>query len=183
MDATTSNNAGVRLRFVEKDLMRKTHSVTTADREIFDRRVNDLVEEHHNRVCDQTSRLFAGLFLVQWIAGIIVAIFVSPRTWTGGESQIHPHVWLAVFLGAAIQSIPFFLAIRMPRAAVTRHAVAVGQMFMSALLIHLSGGRIETHFHVFGSLAFLAFYRDYRVLLSATAVIAEIGRASCRERV
>ena len=29
-------------------------------------------------------------------------------------------------------------------------------MCMGALLIHLSGGRIETHFHVFGSLAFLA---------------------------
>ena len=28
-------------------------------------------------------------------------------------------------------------------------------MLMSVLLIHLSGGRIETHFHIFGSLAFL----------------------------
>ena len=37
-------------------------------------------------------------------------------------------------------------------------------MLMSALLIHLTGGRIETHFHVFGSLAILAFYRDWRVL-------------------
>ncbi|HEY3665597.1 MAG TPA: ATP-binding protein, partial [Polyangiaceae bacterium] len=33
-------------------------------------------------------------------------------------------------------------------------------------------GRIETHFHVFGSLAFLAFYRDWRVLLVATVVVA-----------
>jgi len=37
---------------------------------------------------------------------------------------------------------------------------------MSALLIHLSGGRIETHFHVFGSLAFLAFYLDWPVLIT-----------------
>ena len=42
----------------------------------------------------------------------------------------------------------------------------------SALLIHLTGGRIETHFHVFGSLAFLAFYLDVPVLLTATVVIA-----------
>ena len=42
---------------------------------------------------------------------------------------------------------------------------------MSALLIHLTGGRIETHFHVFGSLAILAFYRDWRVLISATVVV------------
>jgi two-component system, sensor histidine kinase and response regulator len=45
-------------------------------------------------------------------------------------------------------------------------------MLMSALLIHLTGGRIETHFHVFGSLAFLAFYRDWRVLVPATVVVA-----------
>jgi hypothetical protein len=43
---------------------------------------------------------------------------------------------------------------------------------MGALLIHLCGGRIETHFHVFGSLAFLAAYRDWRVLIPASAVVA-----------
>ncbi|TMA67177.1 MAG: PAS domain S-box protein, partial [Deltaproteobacteria bacterium] len=45
-------------------------------------------------------------------------------------------------------------------------------MLMSALLIHLSGGRIETHFHVFGSLAFLAFYRDWTVFVPATLLVA-----------
>src|SRR5437773_2803615 len=59
-----------------------------------------------------------------------------------------------------------------PGRVLTRHAVAVGQMLVSALFIHLSGGRIETHFHVFGSLAFLAFYRDWRVLITATVVVA-----------
>jgi len=39
-------------------------------------------------------------------------------------------------------------------------------------LIHLTGGRIETHFHIFGSLAFLAFYRDWRVLVPATVIVA-----------
>ena len=45
-------------------------------------------------------------------------------------------------------------------------------MLMGALLIHRTGGRIETHLHVFGSLAFLAFYRDWRVLVPATVVVA-----------
>jgi signal transduction histidine kinase len=54
----------------------------------------------------------------------------------------------------------------------TRHAIAVSQMLWSALLIHLSGGRIETHFHVFGSLAFLSFYRDWRILIPATLTVA-----------
>lgn len=45
-------------------------------------------------------------------------------------------------------------------------------MLMGGLLIHLTGGRIETHFHVFGSMAFLAFYRDWRVLIPATVIVA-----------
>ena len=63
-------------------------------------------------------------------------------------------------------------AARAPRS--TRYTIATAQMLMSALLIHLTGGRIETHFHVFGSLAFLAFYRDWRVLVPATVVVAPI---------
>ncbi|HQU86853.1 MAG TPA: hypothetical protein PKY59_27210, partial [Pyrinomonadaceae bacterium] len=50
--------------------------------------------------------------------------------------------------------------------------MAVSQMLMSGLLIHFSGGRIETHFHIFGSLAFLSFYRDWRIFIPATIVTA-----------
>src|SRR3977135_720521 len=109
--------------------------------------------------------------LVQWVAGIAAALWISPRAWSGATSQVHLHVWLAVLLGGAITSLPVFLTLVRPRDVFTGHAVAVCQMLMSSLLIHLSGGRIETHFHVFGSLAFLAFYRDWRVLVTATAVV------------
>src|SRR5205814_8695471 len=85
---------------------------------------------------------------------------------------IHMHVWAAILLGGAISSFPVFLALKRPGHALTRHTIAVAQMLTSALLIHLTGGRIETHFHGFGSLAFLAFYRDWRVLISATVVVA-----------
>jgi signal transduction histidine kinase/CheY-like chemotaxis protein len=135
-------------------------------------RVRELVEEQQNRNYTQTSRLFTILMLVQWAAGIAAAIWISPRTWAGSASQIHVHVWLALLLGGALTSLPVFLTITRPRDAFTRHTVAVCQMLMSALLIHLSGGRIETHFHVFGSLAFLAYYRDWRVLIPATIVVA-----------
>src|SRR5258707_12580963 len=61
---------------------------------------------------------------------------------------------------------------RNPGATMNRHVIAILQMMWSALLIHLTGGRIETHFHVFGSLALLAFYRDWTVLVPATLVVA-----------
>jgi two-component system sensor histidine kinase/response regulator len=135
-------------------------------------RAIQLVAEHQDRTYTQTSRLFTILMLVQWVAGIVAAVWISPRAWSGTTSQIHMHVWLAVFLGGAITSLPVLLTIIRPRDAFTRYSVAVCQMLMSSLLIHLTGGRIETHFHVFGSLAFLAFYRDWRVLVPATIVVA-----------
>src|SRR5207244_1443827 len=63
-------------------------------------------------------------------------------------------------------------ALLRPGRVFTRHLIAVTQMLWSALLINVTGGRIETHFHVFGSLAFIAFYRDWRVLVPATLVVA-----------
>src|SRR5262249_5694191 len=90
----------------------------------------------------------------------------------GTSSQLHPHFWAAIVLGGIISAPPIFLAVIWPGRAITRYVISVAQMFTSALLIHLTGGRIETHFHVFGSLAFLAFYRDWRVLIPATVVVA-----------
>ena len=43
-------------------------------------------------------------------------------------------------------------------------------MTIGALLTHLCGGRIETSFPIFGSFALLGFYRDWRVLVTASAV-------------
>jgi signal transduction histidine kinase len=131
-----------------------------------------LFEETENHIFQRTDRMFAWLMVFQWLAGIAAALWISPRTWIGATSQIHVHVWAAIFLGGAISAFPVFLACKRPGQAITRHTIAVAQMLTSALLIHLTGGRIETHFHVFGSLAFLAFYRDWRVLVSATVVVA-----------
>lgn len=130
-----------------------------------------LFQEHQNQIFRNTSRLFAVLLLLQWVAGIIAALVITPRAWAGTASTIHLHVWAALVFGAIINSLPIFLALTRPCHTATRHIVAVAQMLTSALLIHISGGRIETHFHVFGSLAFLAFYRDWRVFISATVVI------------
>jgi len=119
-----------------------------------------------------TDRLFVRLLLFQWVAGIAAALWISPRTWSGAASETHLHVYAAVFLGGLISLPPVALALRYPGRTVTRHAIALAQAATSALLIHLTGGHIETHFHVFGSLAFLAFYRDWRVLVTASAFVA-----------
>jgi two-component system sensor histidine kinase HydH len=139
--------------------------------ENIDARAAALLDEHQRAVYARTSRMFAVLMIVQWVAAIIVALVYSPYAWEGKQHAIHAHVWVALFLGGAISSLPVFLAVTRPSAAVTRYVIAVGQMMWSAVLIHLTGGRIETHFHVFGSLAFLALYRDWKVLIPATIVV------------
>jgi serine phosphatase RsbU (regulator of sigma subunit) len=134
-------------------------------------RAEELFRDRYSRNLKRTDRLFGGLMVGQWVFGILLAALVSPQVWQGRIASVHLHVLLAVFLGGAISSFPLFLAITRPGETVTRYTIAVAQMLWSALLIHLSGGRIETHFHVFGSLAFLAFYRDWKVIVPATLVV------------
>jgi two-component system sensor histidine kinase/response regulator len=136
------------------------------------RRGEVLFREHRQGIYRRTDRLFAGLMLLQWAAAVLAAYWLSPLTWTGRFSQTHLHVWAAWLLGGTITLFPVSLALLRPGRVSTRHTVAAGQVLMSALLIHLSGGRIETHFHVFGSLAFLAFYRDWTVFIPATVLVA-----------
>ena len=139
----------------------------TADDAAVDRRFAKSLQALHARI----DRFFARLLLVEWAASIVVALIISPTAWEGRSSSPHMHVWAAIFLGGAISLYPAWLGWNHPGRKFTRHVLGVAQMLFSALLIDLTGGRIETHFHVFGSLAFMAFYRDIPVLLTATAVV------------
>lgn len=149
-----------------------THSTEPDSARSAHRRADFLFDEYQRDICRRTDRLFAWLMGFQWIAGIIFALWVSPLAWSGTSSRIHVHVWAAIVLGGIVSLFPALLAVLRPGQPSTRYTIAVAQMLMSALLIHLTGGRLETHFHVFGSLAFLAFYRDWRVLIPATVVVA-----------
>ncbi len=134
-------------------------------------RAQRLAERHLHEVYVKTDRLMLVILLCQWAFALGLALTISPYGWSGKVKSIHIHVQLAVLLGAVLNAMPVYLILRHPGRWFTRQAVAATQMLWSALLIHLTGGRIETHFHVFGSLAFLAFYRDWRVLPTATAVV------------
>src|SRR6266404_9364680 len=133
--------------------------------------VGGFVEQYRKRLARNTSRIFVVLMLLQWAGAILTALIVSPRTWSGTASAVHVHVWVAILLGGMITVVPVGLALVYPTRALTRHVIAAGQMLMSALLIHITGGRVETHFHVFGSLAILAFYRDWRILITGAIIV------------
>jgi len=118
------------------------------------------------------DRVFSKLLLVQWLAAIVVAIVWSPTGWADKNQNPGGFVTLAILAGGVLALTPLVMSRLMTGARVTRHVMAAAQMLFSALFIHLSAGRIETHFHIFGSLAWLAFYLDWQILVTATVVVA-----------
>jgi two-component system, sensor histidine kinase and response regulator len=153
-------------------MLTTTSSVERGPQAPRETRADALFAAYEHDIHRRTDRMFAGLMVVQWIAGIVFALWVSPLAWYGPLSRTHLHVWAAVVAGGLVSLFPALAGLTRPGRPSTRFTIAVGQMLMGALLIHLTGGRIETHFHVFVSLAFLAFYRDWRVLVPATIVVA-----------
>lgn len=131
-----------------------------------------LLSNHHQQIYRRTDRMFVILMVLQWAAAVAGALWLSPKTWSGTESSVHPHMWMAITFGGALCSLPVMLAWLTPGKTHTRYTIAIAQVSFSSLLIHISGGRIETHFHVFGSLAFLAAYRDWKILLPPTILVA-----------
>lgn len=134
-------------------------------------RADELFEQNRQRTFRKTDRLFVCLMLVQWAAALAFALILSPHRWSGQSNELYIHIWAAIFVGGGVTLFPIFMTYAFPGAAVTRTVIAIAQMLMSTLLINLTDGRIETHFHVFGSLVILSFYRDWRILIPATLVV------------
>jgi len=151
--------------------MHRINDIDFKSNELIRHRTDELYNARRVSTARWTDRMFGLLMLLQWAACIVLAVWISPRTWIGTIGDIHLHVWAAIILGGIVASMPTYLAFFRPGRPVTKYVLAMGQMLFGTLLIDLTGGRIETHFHVFGSLAFVAFYRDWRVLLAASAVV------------
>ena len=127
-------------------------SITSGSKD--DQKIAALAKQIYDKqikaIACRTDHLFAGLMAAQWLFAIIIAVLVSPRAWSGSNSFPHPHVVYALWLGGLFTAVPVYFALAHNGAVITRHVIAVAQMLMGGLLIHLTGGRIETHFHVFG---------------------------------
>jgi signal transduction histidine kinase/DNA-binding response OmpR family regulator len=134
-------------------------------------RAHVLFENQLKRVAIRTDRLLAWLIAAEWIGTMITAWLVSPRAWSGAASTVHIHVVAAIGLGAMVTAPGLVVAYLNAGSKWSRHIISAAQMLMGLLLIDATGGRIETHFYIFGSLAFVAFYRDWRVIVTASLVV------------
>ena len=118
------------------------------------------------------ERMFLALFVAQWLAAVVVALVYSPAAWAVKTNGPGGYLTLAIAGGALLTLLPAVLIRLQPGTALSRHAIAIAQILWASMFIHLSGGRIETHFHIFGSLAWLAFFLDWKVLVTATVMVA-----------
>jgi PAS domain S-box-containing protein len=133
-----------------------------------DSRAAAIIAGDQRRIFEHTDRMFAGLMFFQWVAAITVALWVAWPSPLGTPS--YAHVWVAIYQGGVIVLLPLAAVLAMPGRPITRHLIAAAEMLMSSLLIEVSGGHFETQFHIFAVLAFLSFYRDWRVLVTASIV-------------
>ncbi|WP_035053049.1 methyl-accepting chemotaxis protein [Andreprevotia chitinilytica] len=96
---------------------------------------------------------------------IMAAAALLLATWYG--------TWLeALLIGLPTALVGTVLVYQAPGQALTRHTIAAAFMVFSALQIHQGHGMIEMHFSVFVFLAFLLYYRDWWVIVTAVVVIA-----------
>jgi PAS domain S-box-containing protein len=107
-----------------------------------------------------THRTFRILFAVQWP----VALALAWKTALPDESRI----LFTLILGGMLCVPAMLFARAAPLAWWVRHFMGLSQIGWSMLFMWLLEGRPEAQFHMFVSLAFLAFYRDWRVLATAT---------------
>jgi diguanylate cyclase (GGDEF)-like protein len=102
---------------------------------------------------------------------VIIAVLVAHAVGVGAYAAGHPDP-LRVLADAALITLSVVLAGPgwLPRRLRTAIAT-LGVMTTSAVLVHLSGGLIEMHFHFFVMLAVITFYQDWLAFLLAVAFV------------
>ncbi|MCK4842967.1 MAG: hypothetical protein KAT04_13985 [Methylococcales bacterium] len=100
--------------------------------------------------------------------GVIVVLFLFSLALAGWHDT-----WKeALTIGTVAAIIPIVLIFLAPGSLLTRLAVAISFMIFSALEIQQGKGLIELHFGIFVLLAFLLYYRDWVVIVTAAGIIA-----------
>ncbi len=117
------------------------------------------------------KQVFWGL-LAQW-GLVLVAVLASSA---GNNFAGTDVLYAAMLVNGVLSARPLWLTLRAPGERQTRMTVAICQGLISTLLLFATGGRPETHLHLFVWLVVLAGYRDSAVLLaSVVAAIVSHG--------
>lgn len=104
--------------------------------------------------------------------GLLLALCALATLASGGLAMGKGN-W-ATFLLVSLPTLLAMLALTrlQPGGLITRLAMGAATMVLSAALIHQARGMLELHFAIFVLLAALVYYRDWKVVVVAAAVIA-----------
>jgi methyl-accepting chemotaxis protein len=108
---------------------------------------------------NKTNKIFNYLFCALFVESLVLAFFFGTYT-------------SALVIGIPAMLVPLYFNKVAANAAITKHVSAIAVMIFAALHIHQTNGLIEVHFEIFILLAFLIMYKDWRVFVTATTVIA-----------
>ncbi len=103
---------------------------------------------------------------------VFKAVLVVQLLMAIGIGYLTDTLLFGLLCGLLIIALPAFLSVKSPHLALSRHAMAIATQLLAALHIQQTQGMTEMHFQVFVLLAFLSFFRDWRVVVSGTVVIA-----------
>ena len=131
--------------------------VNSAQREA---RAREMRHEVVAQITVGTHRAFRILFAVQWP----VALALAWNSALPGDGRF----LFTLILGGTLCLPAMLFARAAPLAWWVRHFTALCQIGWSMLYMWLLEGHTEAQYHMFLSLVFLAFYRDWRLLVTAT---------------
>lgn len=132
----------------------------------------------YRQLCARIDRGMLAMLLALAAVALALAWLYTPLAWAGTDTSPHVHLLATLLIAGSCCGAVGWLVKQQPGERLTRHVVGASVMLMSALFIHLGGGRIEVHFTVFVGLAFLAAYRDWQVMITGmvTAAVDHVAR-------
>ncbi|MDU0352757.1 methyl-accepting chemotaxis protein [Paraglaciecola aquimarina] len=108
---------------------------------------------------NSANKIFRLVIVVQWFISLLIACFTS--------SWLEP-----LLIGIPILALPLLLSFTQPSRPVTRYAFAIAVQLFAALHIQQTYALTELHFEIFVMLAFLSYFKDWKVIAVGTATVA-----------
>jgi methyl-accepting chemotaxis protein len=111
------------------------------------------------------------VLIAEYLIGVLIAFFVSPKTWTGYVPETHFHIYLSVIGGLILILPPLILSYKKPGSLEVRMASGVAMALFVTIFTAVQGGTQDSHFIFFFNLVMLALYEDIKVNLLATVLL------------
>ena len=143
---------------------------TSLMREVIEERAARVFLEHSKSIDARTDRVFAILAVLQWL--VLCGLTLAPWTVSSSPGSQGSMAWIPLLIGTVGSGLSLIVAWRHPGHAANRFVIAASQAVWAVTFAHVAVGRVDMHAYIFGSLAVLTFYRDWRAIVFCSAVVA-----------